>query len=163
MFQLPIELARRTFLQRSGVSLGTMALAGLLPQRLLAVQDDPKQAPRWQGVIRPRHFTPRAKRIIWLYMAGGMTHIDTFDNKPKLAEMNGQEMPQSVTQGQQIAQLQGQKLNCFGPQHAFKQWGQSGQSISEIWPLLAEKCMTTYASYARCTPMRSITIPLIPL
>jgi hypothetical protein len=73
-------------------------------------------------------------------MAGGMTHLETFDHKPKLAEMHGQPMPESVTKGQQIAQLQGQKLNCFAPQHAFKQWGQSGQSISEIWPNLASKC-----------------------
>jgi hypothetical protein len=73
-------------------------------------------------------------------MAGGMTHLDTFDYKEKLAEMHGQPMPESVTKGQQIAQLQGAKLNCFGPQHAFKKWGQSGQMISEIWPHVAEKC-----------------------
>jgi hypothetical protein len=73
-------------------------------------------------------------------MAGGMTHLETFDHKPKLSEMHGNPMPESVTKGQQIAQLQGQKLNCFAPQHAFKQWGQSGQSISEIWPNLAAQC-----------------------
>jgi hypothetical protein len=82
----------------------------------------------------------QAKRIIWLYMAGGMTHLDTFDHKPKLAELHGEPMPESITKGQQIAQLQGRELKCFGPQHPFRQWGQSGQSISEIWPLLAEKC-----------------------
>ncbi|MEI7702916.1 MAG: DUF1501 domain-containing protein [Planctomycetia bacterium] len=95
---------------------------------------------RWTGALNPLHSVPRAKRIIWLYMAGGMTHIDTFDNKPKLAELHGQPMPESVTNGQQIAQLQGQKLNCFGPQHAFRQWGQSGQSIAEIWPRLGADC-----------------------
>src|SRR5688500_11472083 len=73
-------------------------------------------------------------------MAGGMSHLDTFDHKPKLEEMNGQPMPESITQGQQIAQLQGAKLTCFAPQHPFKQWGQAGQSISTVWPELAEKC-----------------------
>jgi hypothetical protein len=73
-------------------------------------------------------------------MAGGMSHIDTFDNKPKLAQMSGQPMPESVTKGKQIAQLQGAKLNCLGPQHPFKKWGQSGQEISVIWPKLAEAC-----------------------
>jgi hypothetical protein len=69
-----------------------------------------------------------------------MTHLDTFDYKEKLAEMHGKPMPESVTKGQQIAQLQGAQLNCFGPQHPFKKWGQSGQMISEIWPHLGEKC-----------------------
>jgi len=93
-----------------------------------------------RGMIQPFHLAPRAKRIIWLYMAGGMSHLDTFDYKPKLAEMHGQGMPESVTKGQQIAQLQGQKLNCFAPQHPFKKWGQSGQEFSEIWPLLGQHC-----------------------
>jgi hypothetical protein len=69
-----------------------------------------------------------------------MTHLETFDHKPTLEKLNGQPMPESVTKGQQIAQLQGQKLNCFAPQHAFKRWGKSGQSISEIWPKLGEQC-----------------------
>jgi Protein of unknown function (DUF1501) len=137
---IPSSIARRSFVYRSGISLGAMAMGSLLNQgRVSAASFDSKVA-RWQGVLQPTHFAPRAKRIIWLYMAGGMTHLDTFDYKPKLAEMHGKPMPESVTQGQQIAQLQGAKLNCFGPQHAFKQFGQSGQSISEIWPMLGEKC-----------------------
>ncbi len=135
---LPAHIARRSFLYRSGISLGAMALGSMLPS-IRASADEAKIA-QWQGVLQPLHHAPRAKRIIWLYMAGGMTHLDTFDHKPKLAEMHGKPMPESVTQGQQIAQLQGAKLNCFGPQHPFKQYGQSGQSISEIWPMLGEKC-----------------------
>ncbi|MCA9062815.1 MAG: DUF1501 domain-containing protein [Planctomycetaceae bacterium] len=139
MFELPTSLARRTFLNRTGISLGSMALTSLLGA---ARGDEPGGAavPQWEGVLNPPHFAPRAKRIIWLYMAGGMTHLDTFDHKPKLAELHGQPMPESFTKGQQIAQLQGAKLNCFGPQHEFRQWGQSGQTIAEIWPQLAEKC-----------------------
>jgi hypothetical protein len=82
---------------------------------------------------------PKAKRVIWLYMAGGMTHLDTFDHKPKLAAMNGQPMPESFTKGQQIAQLQGQALKCFAPQHPFARVGQSGQEISTIYPEISAR------------------------
>lgn len=138
-FSLPTEIARRSFLRDSSLSLGSLALTSLLGQQAFSQNTSPP-VPQWSGVVNPLHYPPRAKRVIWLYMAGGMTHIDTFDNKPKLAEMHGQPMPESITQGQQIAQLQGAQLKCFAPQHPFRQWGESGQSISEIWPILAEKC-----------------------
>ncbi len=141
---LPNIVGRRAFLQRGGLSLGSMALASLLPHSnataLSASGRSMADDERWNGVITEPHFPPRAKRVIWLYMAGGMTHLDTFDYKPQLAKLHGQPMPESVTKGQQIAQLQGQPLNCFAPQHAFRQWGKSGQSIAEIWPLLGEHC-----------------------
>ncbi|MFN9342231.1 MAG: DUF1501 domain-containing protein [Planctomycetota bacterium] len=141
MNPLPPEIARRTFLKRTGINLGGMALASLLHQSSALGAPRPRFADdRWQGVIQPLHFPPRAKRVIWLYMAGGMTHLDTFDYKPKLEELHGKPMPESFTAGQQIAQLQGQQLNCFAPQHPFRKWGKSGQEIAEIWPQLAEKC-----------------------
>jgi hypothetical protein len=141
MFPLPNPIGRRTFVTRSGLSIGAMAAASLLGKDSQAFHNETKdQANRWTGVIQPFHVPPKAKRVIWLYMAGGMTHLDTFDYKEKLAEMHGKPMPESVTKGQQIAQLQGAQLNCFGPQHPFKKWGQSGQMISEIWPHLGEKC-----------------------
>ena len=74
-----------------------------------------------RGVIAKLPLPQKAKRVIWLTMAGGPSHLETFDPKPKLAEMHGQPMPESLTKGQQLAQLQGQKLVCFGPQHPFKQ------------------------------------------
>lgn len=136
---LPHSIARRTFIERSGVSLGSMALASLMAKQGLtgdvqAVLDSSR------GVVQPLHFPPRAKRIIWLYMAGGMSHLDTYDYKPKLAELNGQPMPESITAGQQIAQLQGQQLNCFAPQYPFQKYGQSGQEISTLWPELGSRC-----------------------
>ncbi len=142
---LPSSVARRTFLQRSGVSVGSMALGSLLAgqagTRALAA-DSTQQLSELasRGVIQPLHFPPRAKRIIWLYMAGGMSHLDTFDHKPKLAELSGQPMPESFTNGQQIAQLQGQQLKCFAPQYAFQKYGNSGQELSTLWPHLGEKC-----------------------
>lgn len=131
----PSAIARRTFLQRSGLSVGAMALSSLLG-RSGAAQE---AAPASLGAITPHH-EPKAKRVIWLYMAGGMSHLETFDEKPKLAELHGQPMPESITQGQQIAQLQGAKLTCFAPQHPFESYGQSGQRISTIWPELGSRC-----------------------
>jgi hypothetical protein len=72
--------------------------------------------------------------VIYLYMAGGPSHLETWDYKPKLGEMNGKPMPESFTKGQPIAQLQGAKLTCFAPQHAFKKYGRSQQEISTIFP-----------------------------
>ncbi|MFN6050675.1 MAG: DUF1501 domain-containing protein, partial [Planctomycetia bacterium] len=63
-----------------------------------------------------------------------MTHLETWDPKPTLAKLNGQPMPESVTKGQQIAQLQGAKLNCLGPQHPFQKYGKSGLEFSSIFP-----------------------------
>ena len=86
--------------------------------------------------VESRQYTPRAKRVIFLCMAGGMSHLETFDYKPKLAEMNGQPMPESYTKGQPIAQLQNNKLTCLAPQHAFQKCGESGQEISVVFPHL---------------------------
>src|SRR5206468_2845700 len=89
---------------------------------------------RWHGVVNPLHFRPRAKRVIFLYMAGGPSHLETLDFKPQLAKRHGEPMPESFTKGQPIAQLQGQKLKCFAPQHPFQKYGKSGQEISTIFP-----------------------------
>lgn len=133
---LPDSVARRAFLGQAGLSVGAMALSELWrPRVATAAPTD-----RWRGVLAQPHLPPKAKRIIWLYMAGGMTHLDTFDYKPKLVELNGQPMPESITQGQQIAQLQGAKLTCLAPQHSFERYGQSGQHMSTIWPQLGSRC-----------------------
>src|SRR5437660_11197789 len=125
---------RRAFLGRAAAGLGGVALAALLDPRLFA--DEAKATPKGKGFLPAPHFPPKVKRVIWLYMAGGPSHLETFDYKPKLAEMNGQPMPESITKGQPIAQLQGAKLNCLGPQHPFKKCGQYGQEISAISPRL---------------------------
>ncbi len=129
-----LRLTRRALLGHSARGLGAVALASLLHGRASASE-------KWRGVITQPHFPPKAKRVIWLYMAGGMSHLETFDPKPKLAEMHGQPMPESITKGQQIAQLQGAKqLKCFAPQHPFQKWGESGLEFSSIWPELGAKC-----------------------
>src|SRR5215469_12369568 len=87
-------------------------------------------------LLQRRTFLGQATRIIFLTMAGGPSHLETFDHKPKLAEMNGQPMPESFTKGQPIAQLQGKKLSCLAPQYPFRKFGQSGQEMSSLFPLL---------------------------
>ncbi|HZK82836.1 MAG TPA: DUF1501 domain-containing protein, partial [Humisphaera sp.] len=91
---------------------------------------------RHTGVINPLHFPQKAKRVIWLGMAGGMSHLETFDYKAKLLEMSGKPMPESFTKGQPIAQLQGQQLKCFAPQYQFKKFGKNGQELVELFPNL---------------------------
>jgi len=119
-------IARRAFLGRTATGVGLVALQSLLNPRLLAAQA--------RGVVNPLDFPPKAKRVIFLYQAGGPSHLETFDFKPKLLEMSGKPMPESMTKGQQIAQLQGRELICFAPQHGFKTFGKSGQQICELFP-----------------------------
>ena len=98
--------ARRTFLSRMATGMGTLALGSLLKPTLLASADErPIAIPRWSGVMGGRQFGATCKRVIHLCMAGGASHLETLDPKPKLAELGGQPMPKSFTAGQQIAQL----------------------------------------------------------
>ncbi len=132
-------LGRRGFLGRATQGVGTYALASLM-QGTVTAGDDlaiERQVKRWTGVIDKPHVPPRAKRVIFLVMAGGASHLETFDNKPKLAELNGKPMPESYTKGQPIAQLQGKTLTCLGPQHSFVKAGDSGNEIASIFPHLA--------------------------
>jgi hypothetical protein len=82
---LPLPIARRTFLARGGVSLGAMALSSLLSRPLPAAGGELRS----RGVIQPLHRSARIKRVIWLYMSGGPSHLETFDYKPELARRCG--------------------------------------------------------------------------
>jgi hypothetical protein len=111
-----------------------VALNSLLSPVGKAADSPQGQSDKWRGVVNPLHHPAKAKRVIFLYQAGGPSHLETFDYKPKLAEMHGKGMPDSFTKGQQIAQLQGRPLICFGPQHTFKKFGQANQEICELFP-----------------------------
>jgi Protein of unknown function (DUF1501) len=127
------QQTRRVFLGRASQGVGALALASLMqpgPLRAATSAGSDRRA----GVVNPLHFPPKAKRVIWLTMAGGPSHLETFDPKPKLAEMHGQPMPESFTKGKQIAQLQGQKLLCYGPQHKFRRFGKAGVELCELFP-----------------------------
>lgn len=80
----------------------------------------------------PNH-KPKIKRVIHLYMAGGMSQLESFDYKPMLKKMHGKAMPPALVKGMQLAQLQGKKLTCFGPQFNFSRRGKSGLLISDAF------------------------------
>ncbi|WP_166823527.1 DUF1501 domain-containing protein [Thalassoroseus pseudoceratinae] len=128
----PVSHQRRTFLSTGTAGIGAAVLASYLRSRSMA--EESRQTERWQGVVSPLHHAPRAKRIIYLGMAGGPSHLETLDDKPKLAEMHGKPMPAELTKGQPIAQLQGRQLKCFAPQVKFQSFGDSGQRMAEVFP-----------------------------
>jgi hypothetical protein len=126
------QQTRRVFLGRASQGLGALALGSILQPRLLQAAANRAV----QGAVNPLHFPAKARRVIWLSMAGGPSHLETFDPKPKLVEMHGKPMPESFTQGKQIAQLQGQKLVCYGPQLPFKRFGKAGVELCELFTQL---------------------------
>ena len=134
-------MTRRHFFSRSARGLGTLALASLLDQNLFAAGKKAKAAAGnpfpSHGTINPLHFAPKAKRVIYLFQSGAPSQLDLYDHKPKLIELNGQPMPESYTQGQRIAQLQGQKLTCVGTKFKFARHGKSGAEIAELLPHIA--------------------------
>jgi hypothetical protein len=108
---------------------GAVALASLLRSRRAA-------SAAARGAVDPLPLPQKAKRVIWLTMAGGPSHLETFDHKPRLAEMDGRPMPESLTRGQQLAQLQGQKLVCLRPLFPFHKVGKNQTEISTLFPHL---------------------------
>lgn len=126
---------RRQFFKDCGIGLGTLGLASLLNDRLLAeaplLPEDNPMSPR------PPHFAARAKRIIYLHMAGAPSTLDLFDNKPKLKELNGKPCPDSYIRGQQFAFIKDKTPKLLGSPHKFAKYGQSGQEMSNILPHLS--------------------------
>jgi hypothetical protein len=129
-----IDLTRRAFLGRAGIGFGSAALLSLLGEDARGAGIDTS----YGGLPGFPHHKPRIKRVIFLCMAGGPSHLETFDHKPKLDELNGQPMPESFTKGQPIAQLQGQALKVQGHLTKFRQHGKSGQTISDFLPWTAK-------------------------
>lgn len=122
-----MELKRRSFLQKSFAGLGGLALSSLMGQRSLAGE-------AWPAHFRDgTHHKPRIKNVIHLCMAGGPSHVDTFDPKPELNALDGKAFPESFTKGQQLAQLQGAKLVARGSKSPFKKHGQSGLEFSSLF------------------------------
>ena len=125
------EITRRHFFKQSGFGIGGVALSALLNDRLLAQQPDAPFTPR------APHFAPKAKQIIYLFMAGAPTQLDLFDNKPALQKFDGQEIPpEFVPKGERFAFIKGTP-RLLGSPFTFKRYGQSGAELSELLPNLA--------------------------
>ncbi|MCC6235205.1 MAG: DUF1501 domain-containing protein [Verrucomicrobiales bacterium] len=131
------SLGRRSFLTQSAYGLGGMALACLLGRSAAADSTTtPAASGKWRGVVVAPHAPVRARRIIHLCMAGGPSHLETFDFKPQLKALHDQPFPESFTKGQQLAQLQNTVLKARGPFCGFTRCGQSGAEISDLFPHL---------------------------
>jgi hypothetical protein len=135
--QFALDINRRTFLGRAAYGLGGLALASLLESALVGSAKAAEPAGTRHGVVNPPHFPVRAKRIIHLCMAGGPSHLESFDYKPELKRIDGQPFPDSFTKGQQLAQLQNTALKARGPAFEFQKHGKSGQEISNLFPFIA--------------------------
>ena len=132
LYEQTLQRTRREFLGDGMKGLGSIALTSLLGGKAAATES------ATQGVLDALHFAPKAKRVIFLYMAGGPSHLETFDYKPELEKLDGKPMPDSFTKGQPIAQLQGAELKCMGPTFPFSKHGESGQEITSILPHTAK-------------------------
>ncbi len=130
---------RRLFLRSSALGLGGFALAHLLHSDTAAADrgDKPLGSP---GVLAEPHFPPKAKRIIYLFMAGGPSQLDLFDHKPKLNAMNGQDLPASVRMGQRLTGMSAHQatLPLAGSIFKFARHGKSGATVSDLLPNMAK-------------------------
>ncbi len=131
------QYTRRDFLSKTSLGLGAAALGSLITPSLGL--GAPGMASSGFPLGKP-HFSPKVKRVIYLFQSGGPSQLESFDPKPLLREMNGKELPESVRKGQRLTGMSaGQKtLPLAGSQFDFAQYGQSGAWVSELFPHTAE-------------------------
>src|SRR5438046_7530110 len=125
----PQQIARRWFLQQCGVGLGAMALG-----QLLAASENPL-APK-----KPP-YAPKAKSVIFLFMAGAPSHLELFDYKPQLAKFDGTLPPADLLKGYRAAFIN-PNSKLLGPRFKFAKSGQNGAELSELLPHLAKAADT---------------------
>ncbi len=132
-----INQSRRSFLATTAGGLGTLALAYLLNQDgLLAAQTQPAGIDAMSNPLAPRppHFAPKAKNCIFFFMEGAPSQMDLFDPKPKLNELNGQKLPDSMTKNVRFAFIQKETATVMGSPRKFARYGQSGMELSDLLP-----------------------------
>ncbi|MDQ3349952.1 MAG: DUF1501 domain-containing protein [Acidobacteriota bacterium] len=140
MTDFSLELTRRQLFGMSAQGIGVAALASLLGPDLLASGGAGQEAAaKGVGLAGLPHFAPKAKRVIFLHQSGGPSQLETFDYKPGLAKLHGTPIPDSVRQGQRVAQTMGQAtLSVAQSLYSFAQHGQSGTWVSELLPHTAK-------------------------
>jgi hypothetical protein len=132
----PLDVSRREFLGQCGVSLGSIALSSLLARDGLMAAGAVPAGRTDPLAVRAPHFAPRAKAVIQLFMAGGPSQLELYDNKPKLRDLNGQDVPKSFTEGKRFAFLK-PDAKLLGSRRKFARYGESGAEISELLPHIA--------------------------
>src|SRR5690349_689090 len=132
--QVTPNASRRWFIEQCGVGMGALALNHLLSSAGYAQTSQQGQNP-----LAPKkpHFAPRAKNVIYLFMAGGPSHIELFDNKPSLAKFDGTLPPPELLKGYRAAFIN-PNSTLLGPKFKFAKYGQSGAEVSELLPHLAK-------------------------
>jgi hypothetical protein len=135
----PKLVARRWFLQECGVGLGAIALGHLIGRTSFAAPPEAggPGAPANPLTVKPPHFTPKAKRVIYLFMAGAPSHLELFDHKPQLVKFDGTPPPPDLVKGYRAAFIN-PNAKLLGPKFAFAKHGQAGAELSELLPHLAE-------------------------
>lgn len=128
----PKHVSRRWFFQECGVGLGAAALGHLLAEAGYArdSSSDPMAA-------KAPHFAPKAKRVLFLFMAGAPSHLELFDNKPQLAKFDGTLPPPDLLKGYRAAFIN-PNSKLLGPKFQFARHGQCGAEVSELLPHLAK-------------------------
>lgn len=127
---------RRHFFNQCGVGVGAIALSHLMTDSTRATYFDADSNPL---APKPPHFPARAKRIIFLFMAGGPSQLDLFDHKPQLNALNGQPIPQSFIEGKRFAFMDSShRVNLLGSRRKFEQHGQTGSWVSDLLPYTAK-------------------------
>ncbi len=128
------EITRRWFFKECGVGLGAIALNSLLAQSVFGKSSKPTVA----NPLAPRvaHFAPKAKRVIYLFMAGAPSHLDLFDYKPQLEKFSGTLPPADLLKGYRAAFIN-PSSTLLGPKFKFAKYGKSGAELSELLPHLA--------------------------
>ena len=127
-----IHLTRRHFFTRTAGGAGLAALAGLLKEdSLLASGSADSVSP-----VSPKrpHFPGTAKRCIFIFLAGGTSHLDLFDPRPKLSELDGQPIPESFLQGIRFSFSKPAQSRLMGSRFAFRRYGECGMELSELLP-----------------------------
>jgi len=126
-------LTRRHFLKNSAVGIGSIAFADAMAN----AADPPKSPSENPLAVKKPHFAPKAKSVIFLHMSGSPPQQEIFDYKPKLVEYHMKPCPDELLKNQRFAFIQGHP-NLLGTSYKFKQHGQSGAWVSELFPNVAK-------------------------
>jgi hypothetical protein len=128
--------SRRDFLTSSASGIGMLALASMFKEEgLLAAGTGPD--PTNPLAPKPAHFAPKAKACICIYLEGAPSQIDLFDPKPKLNELNGEKLPDSMTKNVRFAFIQKEGARLMGSPRKFQKYGQCGMELSDFIPHIA--------------------------
>ena len=158
-FESRLNVNRRHFLGKLSLGLGSVALGSLLVPGLLKGEEEDLTS-----VAGMPHFAPKAKRVIYLFQNGAPSQLESFDYKPLLNKLHGEELPASVRMGQRLTGMTSNQSSfpLVGSHFKFAQYGKSGAWVSEIFPNMAkiadELCFIKNVAYGSDQPRSRIDV-----